>query len=119
MVCCIWYYVYIEAKHTNQQVKNIMATKKTKQENVEVVEENFMRLEQYIGLLQEVLKKEGNVPVTYSTDDEGNSYGFVRYAPTPMLYEGNLNGMKHHLEVTDKETVAKTKQKAFKAVCVN
>lgn len=96
-----------------------MTTKKTKQENVEVIEENFMRLEQYIGLLQEVLKKEGNIPVTYATDDEGNGYGFVQYAPTAMLYEGELNGMKRHLEATDKETVAKTKQKAFKAACIN
>lgn len=99
-----------------------MADKKPKavtEAKVEVVEEKFMRLEQYIGLLQDLLKKEGNLPVTYSTDDEGNGYSFTRYAPSQVLYEGELDGTQHHLEITDEDTVAKTKQKVFKAVCIN
>lgn len=97
-------------------------TKKT--EEVEVVKENFMRLEQYIELLQELLKTEGNLPVTYSQDDEGNSYSYNRYAPSAVLYVGVLyvgvlDGHRQHLDLIDKETAAKTKQTVFKAICIN
>ena len=93
------------------------ATKNT--EEVEVVEENFMRLEQYIELLQELLKTEGNLPVTYSQDDEGNSYSYNRYAPSSVLYVGVLDGHRQHLDLIDKETAATTKQTVFKAICIN
>ena len=94
-------------------------TNKTKEEKVEVVEENFMRLEQYIELLQELLKAEGNLPVTYATDDEGNSHGYNRYAPMAVFYGGLLDGHRQHLEILDEKDVIQTKQVAFKAICVN
>lgn len=95
-----------------------MATTKNTKE-VEVIEENFMRLEQYIELLQELLKTEGNLPVTYSQDDEGNNYCYNRYAPSAVLYVGVLDGHRQHLDLIDKETAAKTKQTVFKAICIN
>lgn len=86
---------------------------------VEVIEENFMRLEQYIEFLQALLKEEGNLPVTYAKDDSGNDYGYVRFQPASVLYIGALDGHRQYLDTISKEAADKTKQTVFKAICVN
>lgn len=86
---------------------------------VEVIEENFMRLEQYIEFLQALLKEEGNLPVTYAQTDEGDNHGYVRYQPASVLYIGVLDGHRQHLDIISKEAADKTKQTVFKAICIN
>lgn len=92
----------------------------TKSENAEteVIQEDFMRLDQYIDLLKELRKKEGNLPITYAQDDEGNGYEFVRYSPSAVQYSGILNGKRGNLDILDDETAKTTKTK-FKAACIN
>ena len=43
-----------------------------------------MKLTQFINQLKEVKKKHGNIKVIYSSDDEGNAYHQIYFAPTPI-----------------------------------
>lgn len=93
--------------------------KKATNEVQEEVESNCMHLEQYIGLLQDLLKKEGNLAVTYSMDDEGNGYGLVCYAPSCVAYEGKLLDHDNALEIIEVDDAVKRKVPHFKAICIN
>jgi len=46
-----------------------------------------MKLKDYIKQLQEIAKKHPNIEVAYSSDDEGNSFDYVRYNPAVSTVE--------------------------------
>jgi len=46
-----------------------------------------MKLKDYIKELQAIAKKHPNIEVAYSTDDEGNSFDYVRYNPAVNTVE--------------------------------
>ena len=46
-----------------------------------------MKLKDYIKQLQEIAKKHPNIEVAYSSDDEGNSFEYVRYNPAVSTVE--------------------------------
>ena len=50
-----------------------------------------LKIKEVIAYLKQAEKIHGNLPCVASSDDEGNSYNQVLFAPTPMKFiDGNL-----------------------------
>ena len=45
-------------------------------------------LSTYINNLQNLLDKHGDIPIVYSSDDEGNYYDYVHYDPEAGMFNG-------------------------------
>ena len=48
-----------------------------------------LKIKEVIALLTKVEKEHGNLPCVASSDDEGNNYNQVIFAPTPMRFKGD------------------------------
>ncbi len=70
-----------------------------------------MTLKEYITDLQKICKKNPDLEVIYSTDDEGNGYGRVFYSPTLGYFE---NG-----EFTSEENSEENDSYKLNAVVIN
>ena len=51
-----------------------------------------LKIKEVIALLKKVEKEHGNLPCVASSDDEGNNYNQVIFAPTHMRFKGDEHG---------------------------
>ena len=73
-----------------------------------------MKLTKYIEKLQELLNEHGDLELIYSSDDEGNNYSKVHYAPSLVNYIASDREVIHDddLEEWDESDYEKV-------ICVN
>ena len=50
------------------------------------------KIKEVITLLKKAEKEHGNLPCVASSDDEGNNYNQVLFAPTPMKFRDDGHG---------------------------
>ena len=78
-----------------------------------------MKLKEYIKRLQKLAKEVGDVELIYGTDEEGNWFNSVCYAPSAKkvnkedLERGSIDGMKVY------ETKEETQYADTIVVCIN
>lgn len=81
-----------------------------------------MKLKSYIEDLKRLEKKIGNVELIYATDDEGNCFNIVNYAPgikyvsQDDLDNGYIDGMDVYDDATN---VNNSNKSAVAVVCIN
>ena len=52
----------------------------------------IQKISEMINNLQEIILKEGDLPLVYSKDDEGNGFDYIYYSPTVGTYDGKRSG---------------------------
>lgn len=81
-----------------------------------------MKLKSYIEDLKRLEKKIGNVELIYATDDEGNCFNIVNYAPgikyvsQDDLDNGYIDGMDVYDDATN---INNSNNSAVAVVCIN
>lgn len=75
-----------------------------------------MNLRQYLESLKKLVREHGDSEVVYASDEEGNSFHKVFYAPSTGFYK---NGEYYPATQETKESIEKKFGKECSAVCVN
>ena len=69
---------------------NITTYQETNQKPRKEITMKQLTIKEVIAILQNTLKKSGNLPCVYSIDDEGNAYEKVLFCGTPMNLDKDL-----------------------------
>ena len=68
----------------------------------------IQKISDMINNLQEIMKIYGDLPLVSSSDDEGNSYNYIHYDPTPGSFDKNNREFSDQID-----------EYAERVVCVN
>lgn len=74
-----------------------------------------MKLSQLIKELNQIKDEQGDLPLCYASDDEGNSFHKVVYKPTPMQMKSSKT---HRLEFV-RDSKEKGKRFIPNYICIN